>query len=129
MDWLNLPIAEIAFALGGVIGIVGGFWAGYSVENFASYQKGYKNGRENERTDAEIGAEVDQMYKMVSYTYDAGENAIEIVAERNVDQKEEISITIKNPTVQTIMDIMHTYDGRYRANQFYDITLEGHVHD
>jgi len=24
MDWLNLPIAEIAFALGGVIGIVGG---------------------------------------------------------------------------------------------------------
>lgn len=69
------------------------------------------------------------MYKMVSYTYDAGENAIEIVAERNVDQKEEISITIKNPTVQTIMDIMHTYDGRYRSNQLYNITLEGNIHD
>ena len=69
------------------------------------------------------------MYKMVSYTYDAGENAIEIVAERKADQKEEISITIKNPTVQTIMDIMHTYDGRYRSNQLYNIVLEGNIHD
>lgn len=69
------------------------------------------------------------MYKMVSYTYDAGENAIEIVAESKGDRKEEISITIANPSVDTIMDIMHTYDGRYRSNQFYDITLEGHVHD
>lgn len=68
------------------------------------------------------------MYKMVSYTYDVGENAIEIVAEREVDQKEEISITIKNPTVQTIMDIMHTYDGRYRSNQIYNIVLEGNIH-
>ena len=69
------------------------------------------------------------MYKMTSYAYDAGENAIEISAESNGDRKEEISITITNPSVDTIMDIMHTYDGRYRANQFYDITLEGHVHD
>lgn len=69
------------------------------------------------------------MYKMVSYSYDAGENAIEIVAESKGDRKEEISITITNPSVDTIMDIMHTYDGRYRTNQFYDITLEGHVHD
>lgn len=69
------------------------------------------------------------MYKMVSYSYDAGENAIEIVAENKEARDEEISITINNPSVDTIMDIMHTYDGRYRANQFYDITLEGHVHD
>lgn len=51
MDWLNLPIAEVAFALGGFIGIVGGFWAGYSVENLASYLKGYKDGREKGRTE------------------------------------------------------------------------------
>ena len=69
------------------------------------------------------------MYKMTTYAYDAGENTIEITAESNGDRKEKISITIINPSVDTIIDIMHTYDYRYRANQFYDITLEGHVHD
>lgn len=49
MDWLNLPIVEMAFTLGGLIEVVGGFWAGYSVENIASYQKGYKRGREKGR--------------------------------------------------------------------------------
>lgn len=68
-------------------------------------------------------------YKMIGYSYDAGENAIQIVAESEGDRKEEISITITNPSVDTIMDIMHTYDYRYQSNQFYDIILEGHVHD
>lgn len=60
MDWLNLPIVELAFTLGGLIGAAAGFWAGYSVENFASYQKGYKRGRESMegRTD-EGGADDD----------------------------------------------------------------------
>lgn len=59
MDWLNLPIVELAFTLGGLIGAVTGFWAGYSVENIASYQRGYKRGREVERQLDEGGADDD----------------------------------------------------------------------
>lgn len=53
MEWLNLPIIELAFELGGFIGIAGGFWAGYSVENIASYQKGYKSGYEKGRAEVD----------------------------------------------------------------------------
>lgn len=51
MDWLNLPIVELAFALGGIIGIVIGFWAGYGVENIVSYQRGYKSGYQKGQVD------------------------------------------------------------------------------
>lgn len=44
LNWLNLPVVELVFALGGIIGIAIGFWAGYGVENIVSYQKGYKSG-------------------------------------------------------------------------------------
>ena len=45
MEWLNLPIVELAFALGGIIGLAFGFWAGYGVENILSYHRGYKSAK------------------------------------------------------------------------------------
>lgn len=44
LNWLNLPVVELAFAVGGIIGIAIGFWAGYGVENIVSYHRGYESG-------------------------------------------------------------------------------------
>ncbi len=68
-------------------------------------------------------------YKIDSYTYDVGENALMIIASSGEPHNEEVSITIKNPSVGTVMDLMHTYDGRYRSNRYAQIVLEGNVHD
>lgn len=51
MERLKLSVIEIAFAVGGIIGIAIGFWAGCSVQNVASYVRGYRRGHEQGRTE------------------------------------------------------------------------------
>ena len=49
MEWLNLPLIEIALAFGGIVGLVFGFLATAGVKSWTGYRKGYQRGYEDGR--------------------------------------------------------------------------------
>ncbi len=46
MEWLNLPLIEGALCVGALVGLLGGFFAGYGIESWTGYNRGFKAGYE-----------------------------------------------------------------------------------